>query len=258
MDGSTSFVVRPRRAADKLSKNEEKTSIILLSVLTVLCLLLLALVIFIGGFKTNFFHRQFVKLGWVDIKAKDMPSYWCIKGWGQCLRKLDIDADIVFYGNSITAGSDFRDYFPDVSICNLGFPGDDLPGLRFRAYTISSVNPGKVFVMGGINGLNVSPISTFTDNYILMIKAIQAAVPDAKIYLQSILPVKDRKHTEKIQKCNIIIDSLATAYGCQYVDLFSLYVKDGAMNDNYSKDGTHLKKEHYDKWAEKIKPLVYE
>lgn len=216
------------------------------------------MVIFIGGYKTNFFKRQFVKLGWVEIEATDRANYHCIGGWNQCLKKLDIDADIVFYGNSITAGSDFREFFPDVSICNLGYGGDDLPGLRFRAYTIAAVNPEKVFVLGGINGLKLTPVPVFTNQYTLMIKAIQESVPCAKIYLQSILPVKDKKLTEKIQECNNIIDSLATAHGCQFIDLFSLYEKDGAMNAEYSRDGTHLKSEHYDKWAERIRPYIYE
>ena len=259
MDGSTSFVVvAPSSRGQNNRKMKKRTSIIVLSAMSALCIALLAMVIFLGGYKSNFFKRQFVKLGWAEMEAQDKADYYCVRGWYQCLKKLDIDVDVAFYGNSITAGSDFREFFPDVSICNLGYPGDDLPGLRFRAYTIATVNPEKVFVLGGINGLKETTISSFTNQYTLMVKAIQESVPNAQIYLQSILPVKDKKITQKIQECNIIIDSLATMYGCQYVDLFSLYVKDGAMNAEYSKDGTHLKPEHYDKWAERIGPYIYE
>ena len=234
----------------------KKTVIII--VLSAVCLGLLGIVIFIGRYKTNFFHRQFVKLGWEQIEARDKPGYACIRGWNQCLKKLDVDVDVVFYGNSITAGSDFREYFPDVSICNLGYGGDDLPCLRFRAYTIAAVNPEKVFVMGGINSLNNTPIPVFSDQYTLMIKAIQESVPDANIYLQSILPVESKKLTEKIRKCNDIIDSLASAYGCTYIELFPLYETNGAINPEFTKDGTHLKKEHYDKWANAISAYIYE
>lgn len=237
---------------------KKKTSIIVLFAMSALCVSMLAMVIFLGGYKTNFFKRQFVKLGWVEMKATDREDYWCIKGWNQSLEKLNIDADIVFFGNSITGGSDFRDYFPDVVICNLGRPGDDLPGLRFRAYTLATVNPEKVFVMGGINGLNHTSLSIFTDQYSLMIEEIQKSVPQTKIYLQSILPVKDKKMTEKVLKCNVIIDSLSRVYGCRYVNLFPLYEKDGAINPSYTKDGVHLKTEHYDKWANKISPYIYE
>lgn len=247
--------VEPRTKQLKMKK---KTSIIVLSAMSALCVVLLAMVIFLGGYKSNYFKRQFVKLGWAEMEAKDKADYYCVRGWNQCLKKLNIDVDVAFYGNSITSGSDFREFFPDVSICNLGYPGDDLPGLRFRAYTIAAVNPEKVFVLGGINGLKQTTISSFTNQYTLMIKAIEESVPNAQIYLQSILPVKDKKLTEKIQECNSIIDSLANMYGCQYVDLFSIYVKDGAMNTEYSTDGTHLKSVHYDKWAERIRPYIYE
>ena len=241
---------------DKTKKMKKKTSIIVLSAMSVICLALLATIIFIGGFKTNFFKRQFVKLGWAEIEATERPNYYCIRGWDNTLKKLDIDVDVVFYGNSITCGSDFGDYFPNVSICNLGYPGDDLPGLRFRAYTIASVNPEKVFVMGGINGLKQTPLDVFTEQYSQMIKAVKETVPKAQIYLQSILPVKDKKITKKVMECNIIIDSLASAYGCQYIDLFQLYEKDGCMNMEYSKDGTHLKPEYYNMWAEAIRKYV--
>lgn len=259
MDGSTFFVVIiPAEPWTNIKKMKKKASIIVLSAMSALCVVLLAMVIFIGGYKTNFFKRQFAKLGWAEMEAKDRADYWCVRGWYNTLKKLDLDVDIVFYGNSITSGSDFREFFPDVSICNLGYPGDDLPGLRFRAYTIATVKPEKVFVMGGINGLKQTPLDVFTEQYSQMIKAIKEAVPEAHIYLQSILPVKDKKMTKKVKECNIIIDSLSTAYGCQYIDLFPLYEKEGVMNLDYSKDGTHLKSEHYDKWADAIRKYVYE
>lgn len=229
-----------------------------MSAMSTICVVLLAMVIFIGGYKTNFLKRQFVKLGWAEIEAKDRTDFWCVRGWYNTLKKLDLDVDVVFYGNSITSGSDFRKFFPDVSICNLGYPGDDLPGLRFRAYTIAAVNPEKIFVMGGINCLKQTPLDIFTEQYSQMIKGVKEAVPEAHIYLQSILPVKDKVLTKKVMDCNIIIDSLASAYGCQYIDLFPLYEKEGGMNLDYSKDGTHLKSEHYDKWANAIKDYIYE
>ena len=227
-------------------------------IVTFVCILLIGMLVFVGGYKTNFFKRQFAKLGWVNLEAIDRGDYHCIRGWSNTLRKLDVDADVVFYGNSITSGSSFDKYFPDLKICNLGYGGDDLDGLRFRAYTIATVKPEKVFVMGGINGLNIMPLKIFPEKYELMIQSIKEAAPEADIYFQSILPVKSHKMTKKIIECNKIIDSLSNVYGCRYIDLFSLYEKEGAMNMDYSVDGTHLKPEHYDKWAEAIREYVYE
>lgn len=235
-----------------------KTKILILA-LSVLCVLMFSAVVFIGGFKTTFFKRQFVKLGWIQLDATDSPDYWCIRGWNNTLQKLHCDVDVAFYGNSITAGSAFQDFFPDISICNLGYPGDNLDGLRFRAYTIASVKPEKVFLMGGINGSRQTPIDVFVKKYEQLILEIQKNVPSAQLYLQSILPVTPSityASNDKIRKCNKLIDSLARVHQCQYIDLFSLYEKDGIMNEEYTRDGVHLKSEHYDKWAEAIRPYI--
>lgn len=227
-------------------------------ILSVLCVLMFSAVVFIGG-KTNFFKRSLAKLGWVQLDAKDRPDYWCIKGWNNTLQKLNCDVDVVFYGNSITAGSAFQDYYPELSICNLGYPGDNLDGLRFRAYTIASVKPEKVFLMGGINGSKQMPVDVFVKKYEQLIVEIQKNVPSAQLYLQSILPVTPSityASNDKIRRFNKLIDSLANVHQCQYIDLYHLYEKDGKMNEEYTRDGVHLKSEHYDKWAEAIRPYV--
>ena len=188
-----------------------------------------------------------------DLKTSNegekVPRFFCVRN----------SSARIIYGNSITAGSAFQDYFPDISICNLGYPGDNLDGLRFRAYTIASVKPEKVFLMGGINGSRQMPVDVFVEKYEQLILEIQKNVPSAQLYLQSILPVTPSTtyaSNEKIRKCNKLIDSLARAHQCQYIDLFSLYEKDGIMNEEYTRDGVHLKAEHYDKWAEAIRPYV--
>ena len=226
--------------------------------LTATCIALLVMLIFIGGFRTNFFHRQLVKLGWVEFPGESANSSKCVEGWHNTLQKLDVDVDVAFYGNSITAGSDFRPYFPDVAICNLGCPSDGLADMQLRAYTIASVHPEKVFVMGGINYLKQTTIESFTRQYRDMVEAIREACPNASIYLQSILPVRDRELTMKVKTCNAVIDSLASAYGYPFIDLFPLYEKDGCLNETYSTDGVHLKPEHYSKWAQAIRRYVYE
>ena len=256
MDGSTFFVVvSPSSRGQKYKKMKKKTLIIILSVV---CLALLTMVIFIGGYKTNFFNRQFVKLGWVKERT---PTDCSLEGWYNCLKKLNIDVDVVFYGASHTTYSDFRNYFSNLSICNLGRPSDNLNQLTSRAYTIESVNPEKVFVQGTANGLKKTSTDDFKRQYEQMIIAIQKAVPEAKIYLQSILPVVPdprRASNEKIRKCNQIIDTLAHKYNCTYVDIYHIYERGGRLNPEYVKeDSAHFYPEHYDKWAEIIRPYIY-
>lgn len=152
--------------------------------------LLLGSIYFIGGVKTNFFRRIGTRMGVCETKPQDRGDYWCIQGWTNTLRKLGYDADVVFFGNSITRGGNFQDYFPNVKTCNLGYSGDNMDGMMLRMEQIKAVSPEKVFVMAGINGLQMQTDDVFEKKYQQMVDSIKKTVPEAEVYLQSILPVK--------------------------------------------------------------------
>lgn len=77
-------------------------------------------------------------------------SYICaVNGWRNCLEQMDVNADIVFFGDSITRNFDFRRYFPGYIILNLGIGGDNILSMSERTNMISSVHPIKIFIMGG-------------------------------------------------------------------------------------------------------------
>lgn len=89
------------------------------------------------------------------------------------------------------------------------------------------------------------------------------SIPNADIYLQSILPVntdmkKDLDITpDKIIEANKVIKRFADAHPrCYYVDLFSVYELNGIMPPKLTRDGVHLFPQSYDKWAEKIRPYM--
>ena len=226
--------------------------------------LLLALVIFIGCIKTNYINSKLERLGIMEIDPTKRGDYWSIVGWTNTLEKLHLDVDVVFFGNSITRGSCFEKYFPNVSICNLGYPGDNTDGMLLRVNQIKAVNPEKVFVMAGINGLHVQTEQVFTEKYATLVDSIKQAVPTAKIYLQSILPVNPSMkagkspNKEKIAKCNEIVRKIAEQKRCFYVDLYSLYAVDGIMPEELTRDGVHLYPEAYDRWANEIKKYIEE
>ena len=243
-------------------KENSKQSRWLIALSLLLNVFLIASIIFIGYIKTDFIKRQFVKLGISKIESTKRTDYWCIRGWTNTLDKLNLNVDVVFFGNSITAGSSFHDFFTDKSICNLGYPGDNLTGMMARVQQIQIVKPEKVFVMGGINGLKQMPLNIFETQYRELIVAIKDTVPTAEIYLQSILPVSNAHSraasNKKISDCNLIIRDIAKSLGCKYIDLYSLYTKNDEINPDYSRDGVHIKEEHYDKWIEAIRPFIYD
>lgn len=226
--------------------------------------LLFALVIFIGCVKTNYINSKLERIGLIKLDPTKRGDYWSIIGWTNTLEKLHLDVDVVFFGNSITRGSSFEKYFPDVKICNLGYSGDNTDGMLLRVNQIKAVNPEKVFVMAGINGLHVQTEQVFTEKYATMVDSIKQAVPTAKIYLQSILPVNPSMkagksfNKEKIAKCNEIVKKIAEQKRCVYVDLYRLYAVDGIMPEELTKDGVHLFPKAYDRWANEIRKFIVE
>jgi lysophospholipase L1-like esterase len=242
------------------SKKENKIKRIL-AISLVLNLLLLASVYYIGIVKTNFYERTKVWMG-IGERTPVLPGdFYCLSGWTNTLRQLNYDADIVFYGNSITTGGNFQKYFPDVKICNLGYPGDDLYGMPIRANQIKYLKPEKVFVMGGINRLQEMSDEDFEQKYQCLVDSIKKAVPNAKIYLQSILPINHRMtkayaSSKKIIKSNETIKAISERSGCFYVDLYSVYEENGEMPSELTEDGIHLYDEAYSIWAEAIRQYI--
>ena len=103
--------------------------------------LLLTVIIFIGCVKTNYINSKLERLGIMKLDPVKRGDYWSIRGWTNTLEKLHLDMDVVFFGNSITCGSSFEKYFPNVKICNLGYPGDNTDGMLLRTKQIKAVNP---------------------------------------------------------------------------------------------------------------------
>ena len=148
----------------------KRVSIVIISILIGIILFLSSLIYF----KTSLVQRIGATIGLIERKPQDRPDYWCIIGWTNTLEKINIDFDIVFFGNSITRGSSFHEYFSNKKICNLGYPGDNLDGMLLRVNQIKAVNPTKVFIMAGINGLQYQSLSIFDEKYERLVKLIKA------------------------------------------------------------------------------------
>ncbi len=252
-----------RKLSNQMKDSKNRKGLIVSLVMSLVAnIILLAGIYYIGSVKTKFFRTIGTRMGICEMKAKDRGDYWCIRGWTNTLNKLDYDADVVFFGNSITCGGDFQNHFPNVKTCNLGYPGDNIDGMMLRIEQIKAVSPEKVFVMAGINGLSLQTEAVFESKYQIMVDSIKIAVPDAEIYLQSILPINHRMRDKTkgrkdiIKNANSIIKAIAQRSDCVYVDLWSLYEKDGEMPNELTRDGVHLFPKAYDRWMEAIRKYI--
>lgn len=217
--------------------------------------------------KTDMCYKALAKIGIVEYNIADVRhsiEYRCLEGWNNCLRKLHIQTDVVFYGNSITYESDFQQFFPKKRVCNLGCNRDDLDDLIHRSFIIKGVQPRKIFVLGGINRLNEMSLDDFEQKYSLLVDTIIKQNPSSHLYLQSMLPVnvemeigsRYEGNLDKIKQANQIIKNISERKKCTYVDLYSLYQDHDTMPKKYTRDGLHLHSDAYLIWAQLIEPYV--
>ncbi len=210
--------------------------------------------------KGNYHRRILHKLG----VAKLMPPFnWVAFSWESCLNKINCEGDIVFFGDSITQCANFHLRYPQCRIVNLGCSGDTLGGMLRRVGMVQGVNPKKVFVLGGINGLTNYNIPLCVKEYAALLDAMKAAVPLATIYVQSVLPISHSREKTVCKNTTIAafnqrLETLAAEKGCVFIDLYPLYECDGQLDAALSVDGLHLKSEAYDRWEQAIHAYMTE
>lgn len=245
---------------DKLKRCSLSTRLYLggkILIITNLIMLLFSLYLVKDG---GYIHKLKVKLGIIEKSVE--PDYWAVKGWENTMKQLEYKADIAFFGNSITYYGRFQENFKGKKIVNLGYPGDNLEGMMRRIEALKAVNPDKVFIMAGINGLKDMELTMFCEKYEFLIDSVRRALPNSHIYLQSILPIsghleKRYGSNEKIRFANELIKKVANQRLCTYIDLHRLYAVNGEMPDSLTKDGIHLHDEAYSRWYDAERQYVY-
>lgn len=237
-------------------------------VLSVVLNILLFLAVVFIGVRTHSFHEVAARFGWaVKRTVPNQKAEDCLRGWTKSLESLHDTVDVVFFGNSITHGGDFDQAFPQLKICNLGYPSDDLSGMQKRIAQIIALHPKLLFIMAGTNNLSTFNEKSFKCDYNELITEIKKNVPNVEIYVQSILPYnsnlcevkfKIERHTA-ITKANEIIKMISEESGENYIDLYSLYVdEEGQLQESLTVDGVHLKNEAYERWYNEIRKYIYD
>ena len=91
------------------------------------------------------------------------------------------DDEIIFLGNSITAGGIWTELFQDLRIKNRGISGDVTDGILFRLDEVTESNPGKIFIMIVVNDLSKGKSKTYIlNNYQKIIDEILNDSPETK------------------------------------------------------------------------------
>ncbi|MGZ4964099.1 MAG: GDSL-type esterase/lipase family protein [Limisphaerales bacterium] len=174
--------------------------------------------------------------------------------------------NVVLLGDSITEGFEVTKYFPGRRVLNRGIGadviGNDMPTNDFRGLlqrldnSVFDCAPTDVFILIGINDLGSGrKVETLEAGYRELLKRLRARRPDLRIYVQSVLPTRDRfeKHNAPVCDFNKRLKKLATKFGCSFIDLHALMVdENGELKAEFTKDGLHLTEPAYLIWREQI------
>lgn len=176
--------------------------------------------------------------------------------------------DIIFLGNSITAGTDWQELVGNRHAKNRGISGDITFGVLERLDDIVSGKPDKIFILIGINDLQWNtPDDLILKNYSRIIGKIKRTSPATEIYFQTLLPLNptftnfknDYRHKQQhILQVNAGLKVLAQQEKITLIDLYPHFVE-GAnlLKPEYTYDGLHLTAAGYSKWAAILKAGNY-
>jgi lysophospholipase L1-like esterase len=186
------------------------------------------------------------------------PANWNLKVQ-QFRNYPDSKKDIIFLGNSITAGVDWNELLQNAYVRNRGISGDITFGLLDRLDEITKGKPARIFILIGINDISRNiPDSIILGNYQRMIDRIQSESPATKIFLQTILPVNNDfpvkaqfNKDEHIAYVNQELKKMAEKEKIRIINLHKEFLgDDNKLEKKFTYDGLHLNAEGYKHWAE--------
>ncbi len=170
--------------------------------------------------------------------------------------------DIIFLGNSITAGTDWAKLLDLPQAKNRGISGDITFGVLERLQDVIDGKPAKIFILIGINDISRNiPDSVILRNYKTMISRIRKGSKKTKIYFNTLLPVntafgKFKNHYGKDDHILWLNDEIRkfNAKNVRVVDLYPNFTdQDKHLRAELTKDGLHLLPAGYQVWADFLK-----
>jgi hypothetical protein len=122
----------------------------------------------------------------------------------------------------------------------------------------------RVYIMLGVNELGWENTDKFIEDYTKMIRDIKQYQPQAKIFLQSILPVSEKKsasdkiyNNDKIAAYNAEIEKIAERENVYYLKVNTVISDSkGYLPEDASSDGIHLNRKYCKIWCDYLRTHV--
>jgi lysophospholipase L1-like esterase len=165
------------------------------------------------------------------------------------------DLDILFIGDSITAGAEWCEWLPGLSTANRGIPRDRTVHVLDR---LDSLGRGRVVcVLIGTNDLGYGiRIENIAANVGSLIGELRRRMPESTIVVQSVMP-RHRKFATRIAELNALYQEIARDLGATYVDLWpALSDGRGGLRAEFTSDKLHLNGLGYSAWVDALSPIT--
>jgi lysophospholipase L1-like esterase len=196
-----------------------------------------------------------------DAHANIDPGYEQRESLFQAIPRPSGAHPVVFLGDSLTAGCEWRELFGNrLLILNRGIGGDTSAGVLDRSDEVAALKPQAVFLMIGTNDpqtVGYSPRDT-ARNYQRIVDKLRNSYPRVRIYLESLLPTESPKFNRWSEQVNQEIQGLANGNSIVYLNLRDRFLENGSLGHRFTSDGTHLNGNGYLLWKEQIDPIIAE
>lgn len=177
------------------------------------------------------------------------------------------DADILFVGDSITAGLNdelLNIYFPKLHIANFGVGGDHTGNLLWRLQHghADRLKPKVVILLIGVNNfghLNETPAQVFS-GVEAIVKLLRNLYPKAKILVNGIFPFEESPQSDKrklVMEANKMIATLNDDHSIFVKNYGPLFLQaDGSISKDIMGDFLHPTKAGYQRWLQAMQPDI--
>jgi lysophospholipase L1-like esterase len=168
--------------------------------------------------------------------------------------------NILLLGDSLIEYFDWQGRFPGHMCANLGMAGESVVGLLSRLKRTIKRYPeaDMVFIMTGINNVVMEDIE-FLDPYRSILEKLSSAYPDARIFINSLLPAAvDFISNDSIMIVNSSLKALADETAAKFLDIYTLFTdRNGKPIKEYLlEDGVHLSAHGYAVWAAALERII--
>lgn len=158
----------------------------------------------------------------------------------------------VFLGDTVANGISYYNFLSGNKIIS------DINLTIDKAYgnldQLAQTSPQKVFLMIGINDLNhgSKSVDSIFDSYSSLVNQIKAKLPNANIYVVSVMPISQSLESKTyIRKANIDalnnkLKTLISVPGVNFLDLAPAFqTESGYINDNVTGNGLSINYDYY-------------